>query len=323
MAKPKIGFYWCAGCGGCDETVVDLANDLLKVVEAVDIVFWPVAMDFKQSDVEAMADGEIAATLINGAIRNDEQEYMAKLLRRKSRLIIANGSCAHLGGVVGLANFSTKQDILNRVFKEIPTVNNPAGILPQTETHEYGRDLELPNFHDAAKPLNRVIDVDYYLPGCPTPPEYIKNAIEAVVANELPPKGTVFGQKKALCAFCSRAASKPDKIKIKRFKRLYETEWDSTKCFLDQDIICLGPVTRGDCGQRCINANMPCRGCFGPVDNVVDYGAKAISFLTSIIDSNDPEELEKIADSIPDPGGLFYRYALADLLKKQTGTEKK
>ena len=54
MTKPKVAFYWCASCGGCEEAVVDLAEDILKVVEAVDIVLWPVAMDFKKSDVEPL-----------------------------------------------------------------------------------------------------------------------------------------------------------------------------------------------------------------------------------------------------------------------------
>ena len=85
MPKPKVAFYWCASCGGCEETVVDLAEDILAVVERVDIVFWPVAMDFKYRDVEAMADQSIFATLLNGAIRSSEQEAMARLLLRKSR----------------------------------------------------------------------------------------------------------------------------------------------------------------------------------------------------------------------------------------------
>ncbi len=55
MSKPKVGFYWCASCGGCEEAVVDLNEDILKVVDAVDIVFWPVALDFKREDVEKMA----------------------------------------------------------------------------------------------------------------------------------------------------------------------------------------------------------------------------------------------------------------------------
>ena len=102
--KPKVAFYWCASCGGCEESVVDLAEDILGVVAAVDIVFWPVAMDFKKTDVEAMADGSIVASLINGAIRSSEQEEMAHLLRRKSQVVIAYGACAQLGGIPGLAN---------------------------------------------------------------------------------------------------------------------------------------------------------------------------------------------------------------------------
>ena len=92
MPKPKVAFYWCASCGGCEETVVDLAEDILGVVDKVDIVLWPVAMDFKYKDVEALADQSIFATLLNGAIRSTEQEAMARLLRRKSRYLIAYGS---------------------------------------------------------------------------------------------------------------------------------------------------------------------------------------------------------------------------------------
>ena len=99
MTKPKVAIYWCASCGGCEEAVIDLAEDILKVVDAVDIIFWPVAMDFKKKDVEAMKDGEIAVSFINGAVRTEEQEEMVKLLRRKSGLAIAFGSCAYLGGI--------------------------------------------------------------------------------------------------------------------------------------------------------------------------------------------------------------------------------
>ena len=78
--KPKIAFYWCASCGGCEEAVVDVAEQILDVVAGADIVFWPVALDFKRSDVEQMPDGSILATFLNGAIRTSEQEEMAGLL---------------------------------------------------------------------------------------------------------------------------------------------------------------------------------------------------------------------------------------------------
>jgi len=120
MSKPKVAFYWCASCGGCEETVVDLAEDILGVVEKVDIVLWPVAMDFKYADLAAIPDGGIFATLLNGAIRSSEQEEMALLLRRKSRYLIAYGSCACLGGIPGLANQFGREEILKFNYEDAP-----------------------------------------------------------------------------------------------------------------------------------------------------------------------------------------------------------
>ena len=125
-AKPKLAFYWCASCGGCDEAVVDLSEDILGVLEAVDILFWPCAMDFKTADIEAMPDGSILATLLNGAIRSSEQGEMARLLRRKSQFLIAFGACAHLGGIPSLANQFSRQQMLRYVYEESPSTINEA-----------------------------------------------------------------------------------------------------------------------------------------------------------------------------------------------------
>lgn len=316
MGKPKIALYWCSSCGGCEESVIDLTEDILEVAGAAEIVFWPVAMDYKYMDVEAMGDSEILATLVNGAIRMDEQEHMAKILRRKSRLIVAHGTCAHLGGVVGLANFYHRDDLLDRSYRQVPTINNPQGIMPHINNMESGREGQSSGFHDRVKALDQVVDVDYYIPGCPPTPELIKNGIMMILEDRLPQKGSVLAEKKALCDSCPRRDSRTANVRIKTFKRLFETKWDASKCFLGQGIICLGPATRGGCSARCIHANMPCRGCFGPTDNVKDQGAKSLSFLASIVDAKDEEALKKIEESIPDPAGLFYRYSLASSILK-------
>ncbi len=130
MTKPKVAFYWCASCGGCEEAVVDLGEDLLAVVELVDVVFWPVALDFKRADVEALDDGELAAAFINGAIRTSEQQEMVELLRRKSAAVVAFGSCAMSGGIPGLANLYEREAILDAVYREAPSVANGEGTLP-------------------------------------------------------------------------------------------------------------------------------------------------------------------------------------------------
>ena len=318
MAKPKVAFYWCASCGGCEEAVVDLAEDILKVVDAVEFVFWPVAMDFKVKDVEALQDGEIAVSFINGAIRTGEQEHVAKLLRQKSGLVVAFGSCAHLGGIPGLANFVDRKTIFDWVYLNAPSVVNPDKIIPQEKTQVDEGELTLPAFYDSVFPVDQVVDVDYYLPGCAPPPDLIMKAVEAILSGNLPEKGTVLSPDKALCDSCRRRDSKPERTGIREIKRVHEVLLDPDRCFLDQGVICLGPATRDGCGERCINANMPCRGCFGPTSRVADQGAGFLSALASMIDAKDEEEIKRITDSIADPAGIFYYYALpASMLKRR------
>ena len=314
MAKPKVAFYWNASCGGCEEAIVDLAEDILKVVEAVDIVLWPVALDFKRKDVEALKDGEIAVTFLNGAVRTSEQEDWAKLLRRKSGLVVAFGSCAHLGGIPGLANFSDREAVFRTAYHETASTENPDGTEPQLKTKVPEGELELPEIWDRVCALDQVIDVDYYLPGCAPPADLIMEAVGAILKGELPPKGSVLAPDKSLCDTCDRNESKPDKIEIRELKRPHETFMDPEKCFLAEGVVCMGPATRSGCGERCINANMPCRGCFGPTRDVRDQGAKFLSALASIIDITDKDAVERIADSLPDPAGLVYMYSLPSSL---------
>ena len=326
MAKPKVAFYWCASCGGCEETVVDLNEDILKVADAVDIVLWPVALDFKRKDIEALNDGDIAVSFINGSVRLEEQEEMVKLLRRKSGLVVAFGACAHLGGIPGLANFYSRQEIFQRAYKEVPTVDNPQGVTPQEKTAIDAGELTLPEFYDTVKTLDQTIPVDYYLPGCPPPPDSVMNAVNAILTGQLPEKGTVLAPNKALCDTCSRAETKPEKISITEIKRPWEIKMDPEKCFLDQGIICLGPATRSGCGETCIKANMPCRGCFGPVDGVVDQGAKALSMIASILGIEGEEKMseegvKKLLDGLTDPGGTFYRFSLPSSLLRRKRME--
>lgn len=93
---------------------------------------------------------------------------------------------------------------------------------------------------------------------------------------------------------------------------------DPNRCFLDQGVICLGPATRDGCGERCINANMPCRGCFGLTGRVLDQGAKILSAISSLLNVNEEDQIKRTIDSIADPAGIFYFYSLpASLLRRR------
>ena len=315
--KPWVAFYWCGSCGGCEEAVVDLAEDVLKVVEAVNIGFWPVALDFKRKDVEEKPDGFFVAAFINGTIENTENVEMVELLRRKSKFVIAFGACSHLGGIPSLRNLYDHEEVIRYAYVESPSTENPEGVLPQPRwVDPEGRELTIPELLPTAKALDQVIDVDYYLPGCPPTPELIKQAVEALLSGNLPPKGSVLAPNKALCSDCPRKDTKPDQILLEELKRVHLTELDPELCFLAQGVFCAGPATRTGCGSLCINANMPCRGCFGPTDQVLDQGLSLLSAYASVLDipPEEEEKLDELLKKFADPAGCFWRFSTAKSL---------
>ena len=217
MPKPKVAFYWCASCGGCEETVVDLAEDILGVVEKVDIVLWPVAMDFKYKDVEAMPDKSIAATLLNGAIRSSEQEEMARLLRRKSQFLIAYGSCAHIGGIPALANQFPREQILKFNYEDAPTVRERAEDPPAVELHRgRPRSRRCPSCTTSSARSTRSWTWTITCPGCPPTPKLTKAALTALLEGRLPPKGSVLAPDIALCDECPRKSDQAHQHRLHR-----------------------------------------------------------------------------------------------------------
>ncbi len=311
MSKPKVGFYWCAACGGCEEAIVDLNEGVLDVIQIVDIAFWPCAMDFKKEDVVAMKDGELAVCFINGAIRSSEQLEMAELLRRKSQMVIAFGSCSHQGGIPGLANLYPKQATLDAAYSNVFSTVNPEHTYPQTVSKVPEGEATLPELFAVTKTLDQCIDVDYYLPGCPPPGKLVLAALTAIFENKLPEKGTVLAPDQTQCDECPRKATKPDKIELERFYRPSEIIVDSEKCLLSQGLLCMGPTTRLGCDSACINGNMPCTGCLGPISRIRDFGAKALSATATALSANEDEQIEKLIRMVVDPAGTFYRYSLA------------
>lgn len=312
--KLKFAFFWGASCGGCEVAVLDTNEKILDVAALADILLWPVAIDGKYKDIEALADKTIDVCFFNGGVRNSEIEHIAKLLRNKSKVLVAFGACACLGGIPGLANQFTKEDIFKRAYETTPSTDNPEKTRPEVKTKMPEGELEIPEFFEKVFPLDEIVAVEYYLPGCPPTAEWVITAIEAIAKNQLPPPGSVIGLDKTLCDECPR--ERQNERSIKKFYRPHEIIPDPKKCLLEQGIICCGPATRGGCKARCIEVNMPCRGCYGPPPGVIDQGAKMLSAVSSLIDSNDEEEINKITEDIKDPLGLFYQFGLPKSLLK-------
>lgn len=309
--KVKTAFYWATSCGGCEEAVLDINEKILDVLEKIDILFWPVAVDTKYADVEALEDKSLDVAFINGGISNSEQEEVVKLLHKKAKAIIAFGSCAHMGGIPGLRNLYSMDEGLEHVYFNTPSTNNPHKTLPQEKYKMDGGEVELPALFPNVKTLEEVIPVNLYIPGCPPSPETIEKALGALLSGEIPDDIVLGAESKSLCNFCERNETKPQNLSIDRFYRVHEKTTPSDECFLAEGVVCLGSVTRGGCGERCINANMPCRGCYGPLPDVKDMGLRFLSTIASLTSvGNDGKADQKPStNSIKDPTGTFYRFS--------------
>jgi F420-non-reducing hydrogenase small subunit len=324
--KPKFAMYWAAACGGCEIAVLNIHEKILDVDANFEVAFWPVAMDAKYKDVEAMEDGEILLTLFNGGIRNDENEHLAKLLRKKSQILVAFGACAIEGGNPALANLAPKEEIFEIAYGTVST-ENPDNVYPVPSYEAPEGTITIPYFNPVLRSLDQVVDVDYYMPGCPPESHQIAAVIDLVISvvqgeAALPPKGAIIGVGDSTC--CDECSRTRNIKKIKEFKRIQEIDViDPDLCLLEQGIVCNGPATASGCGAKCPAAGAPCAGCYGPADGVIDYGARLMTAFASVIDARDEDEIDAILDTLVDPAGSFYRFNLAhSLLRTGTATWK-
>jgi len=220
-------------------------------------------------------------------------------------------SPANEGCIPGLANLSTQKEIFDTVYTGVST-ENPENVRPQVSYQMPEGEIRIPEFYPVLRTLDQVVPVDYYMPGCPPESHQIAAVIDLVIQvvkgeAELPPPGTVIGAgESTVCDECERQRNVK---KIDKFVRIQDVEHaDPELCLLEQGL----PWA----GAQCI-------GCYGPAEGVVDYGARLISAYASVIDSNDPEEIDRILDGIPDPTGQFYRFNLAgSLLRASTAAWK-
>ncbi|MFC1937712.1 F420-nonreducing hydrogenase [Chloroflexota bacterium] len=226
MQKLKLAIGLGSTCSGCDVAILDLNEKILDLVESAEIVFWPTAMDFKLSELERLGEGEIDLGFYHGVVRTSEHEHIAHILREKSKALMAFGSCACFGGVPGLCNLTTREDIFRTVYQDTPSTVNPDFVIPKMETKLGKFTLTLPKLYQDAKELHQVVEVDYFLPGCPPVVELIEKLIpilKLIQAGELPPKGPVIASDKTLCDECPLRKENKSISRVVRVHKLFPT----------------------------------------------------------------------------------------------------
>ncbi|WP_202319843.1 NADH-quinone oxidoreductase subunit B family protein [Archaeoglobus neptunius] len=288
-----VAIYLAAGCSGCELSLLDLGDRLADLNFRV---IWasPTLGDGKYGRIP-----EVDIAFVEGGVRLDEQERIVRELRRKSDVLVAFGICAACGGVPGLANLHSKDEILEGVFRKGTTTDNPESIIPQKTVFVDGKyELTLPEFYENVRAVDQIVEVDCYIGGCPPTPGQIEDAVSRIIGGEVGWITTA----RAVCESCPYELG--DGMEgAGRFTKIVSGE-----CFLKKGILCFGPATQGDCGASCPKVNTPCRGCGGPLPAVSDYGAKIVDMLSLLLDEKGVEELGSNYHTI---AKLIYLYSMA------------
>lgn len=291
--KAKIGTMWLSGCAGCHLSIADFHEALLDVLELAEFEFSPVLMDTKYDEIP-----EMDVVIIEGGIRNEENREMAEKIREKANFIINYGTCAVYGGIPGLGNLYTPEELAEEAYINSPSTPNEEGIIPSEE---------IPHLESRVRPLNEVIDVDLSVPGCPPRSDVVAEAVLALLKGEpveLPSTN--------LCEVCPREKP-PEGLAMDFIKRQFEIgKPEEELCLIPQGLVCMGPATISLCGAECPAIAIQCRGCYGPTPKVQDQGAKMISAIASDygLEEDKTVDPEEVAEQLDDIVGTFYTFTL-------------
>ena len=165
MNKLRMATVWLGGCSGCHMSFLDLDEWLIDLAERVEVVYSPIA------DVKTYPEA-VDVALVEGAIANEEHLHLARLVRARTRLLIAFGDCAVTGNISAIRNATgSAQSVLEHVYLH----GNGDGPLPNAPGI-------VPLLLDRVQPLHAVVAVDAYLPGCPPNARRIRAALEQLLA---------------------------------------------------------------------------------------------------------------------------------------------
>ena len=290
----RLAEEWLGICAGCEVSILDIGDKLLDLLPSLEFVHIPVLADHKYFGQRGEKHNgfeipQADVGIITGCVRNEENKLLAQEMRKNCKTLIALGSCASFGGIPALANLSTREELLDKVFKG--SKSTPAAETPTQD---------IPPLLDRVYAVPEVVKPDVVIPGCPPESGMIAQALVSLL------EGKPFKlPEKSVCDECPTKREKKSVSKLKRpLEPMEQKPLAETRCLMELGFLCLGPATRAGCagergGPRCILSYMPCRGCFGPVKEGSNPMVDMMTALSSVgLDAKD----------IPDRAATFNRY---------------
>ncbi len=167
MSKIRLATVWLDGCAGCHMSLLDIDEGIAAVAAKADIVYGPLvdAQEFPEN---------VDVALVEGAVSSQEDLKKLKLVRKRSRFLVALGDCAVTSNVPSMRNTIPVKQILERIYIQ--------GATTQPGIPNDG----VPALLKQAIPLHDVVKVDLHVPGCPPPAAAILAVISDLLAGRKP-----------------------------------------------------------------------------------------------------------------------------------------
>jgi F420-non-reducing hydrogenase small subunit len=278
----KVTEDWLNACAGCEISILNIGDPLLELLPQLEFVHMTALVDHKlfgqlgeKTEIEVP---EAVVAIVTGGVRNEEQKHELEEIRKKSKVLIALGSCAAYGGIPAHANMWKNEEVFDKVFRHCSSTDPASDPL----------DPNVPPWTPRCTAVDEVVNVDITIPGCPPHPDWIVEALTALLSG----KSSWSLPERSVCDTCPVIREqKSGGGSVKRcFENLEfnpEEGLNKMRCINEQGILCLGPVTLAGCAgkssvPRCIQARTPCRGCFGPIRKGARPLVDMMGSLTSV-----------------------------------------
>jgi F420-non-reducing hydrogenase small subunit len=285
----KVVEDWLNACSGCEISILNIGDPLLTLLPELEFVHMTALVDHKffgqLGEGTVMEIPEADVGIVSGGVRNEEQKHEVEEIRKKVKFLIALGSCACYGGVPAQANMWKNEDTFEKIFRHCVT----------TEPAPDPEDPSVPKWTPTCAAVDEVVKVDIAIPGCPPHPDWIAEALTALLAG----KTSWALPERSVCDTCpvireQKSGGGPVKRWLENMEFNPEEGLEKMRCINEQGFLCMGPVTLAGCAgktgvPRCIQARTPCRGCFGPIRKGARPMVEMMGALTSV--GLDPKSL--------------------------------
>lgn len=168
MAKVKVATAWLDCCSGCHMSFLDIDEAIIELAKQVEFTRSPI------TDIKEFTPVDVG--IVEGAVSTTSDEEVLRKLRDNCKILMAWGDCACFGGICAMRNLFTKEDVLRRYY--IETESTREGRIPSSE--------DIPSLFEQVRPLNQVVKVDCYVPGCPPDSKAIQYALSELLQGRIP-----------------------------------------------------------------------------------------------------------------------------------------